>query len=46
MSKIFLILTMAAFLISCTTAKVTDNDIQARAETLDFGDSSSATLAS
>jgi pyruvate carboxylase len=45
MGKIFLILTMAAFLISCATAKITDNDIQARAQTLDFGDSSSATLA-
>jgi hypothetical protein len=36
---------MAVLFISCTPAKVTHEDIQTKAETLDFGDSTSATLA-
>ena len=44
MRQIFLLLTMAVFLISCTPAKVTHKEIQTKAETLDFGDSTSETL--
>ena len=44
MRQIFLLLTMAVFLISCTPTKVTHKEIQAKTETLDFDDSTSATL--
>lgn len=44
MRQTFLLLTMAVLFISCTPAKITHEDIQAKAETLDFGDSTSATL--
>ena len=44
MRQTFLLLAMAVMFISCTPAKVTHEDIQATAETLDFGDSTSATL--
>lgn len=44
MRQIFLPLIMAVFLIGCTTAKVTQQDIQAKAETLDYGDLTSQTL--
>jgi hypothetical protein len=46
MRQTLLLLAIAVFCISCTTAKVTHQDIQAKAETLDYGDSTSATLAS
>ncbi len=46
MKNYFLILALAVFIIGCTTAKVTDENIQATAKTLDYGDSTSTTLAS
>ena len=46
MKQILLLLAIAVFCISCTPAKVTPQQIKATAETLDYGDYTSATLAS
>jgi hypothetical protein len=46
MKQTLLLLAIAVFCISCTPAKVTHQEIQAKSETLDYGDSTSATLAS
>ena len=45
MKKIFLILTITAFLIGCATGKVTEENIEATAKTLDYGNMTSETLA-
>lgn len=45
MKKILLLLTSAALLISCATGKVTEENIEATAKTLDYGNMSSETLA-
>ncbi|MGB5605992.1 MAG: hypothetical protein WBN51_05685 [Gammaproteobacteria bacterium] len=44
MRKAFLLFTITVFLISCATAEITEKNIQATAETLDFGDYKSETL--
>jgi len=44
MRTAILILTVSVFAVSCATVEVTDENIQATADTLDFGDSTSATL--
>ena len=44
MRAIFLCLIIALLTAGCTATKVTEQDIQAAAEDLDFGDSTSATL--
>ena len=46
MKKIYLILTTRASLISCTIGKDTEENIQASAETVDYGNLSSETLVS
>ncbi|MDH3887989.1 MAG: beta-glucanase precursor [Gammaproteobacteria bacterium] len=46
MRATLLLLAIAVFCISCTPAKVTRQDIEAKAETLDYGDFTSATLVS
>ena len=46
MKNYLLVLALAVFIIGCSTAKVTDENIQATAKTLDYGDSTSATLMS
>ena len=44
MRKLNLILAVSVFFIGCATVEVADESIQAAAESLDFGDSTSATL--
>ncbi|MFK8014080.1 MAG: beta-glucanase precursor [Gammaproteobacteria bacterium] len=44
MKRIGLLLTLALFASGCTTTTVTEQDIRAVAQSLDYGDSTSATL--
>ena len=46
MKKLFLIPVVLVFLIGCSTAKVTENEIKAAADRIDYGDFKSETLTS